>query len=157
MDEIVWAVNPEQDNSESLVYYVGNFAQGLLGAAGIRCRLESPDTLPLTPLNSNIRHHLFLGCKEALNNIVKHARATEVTIRISADHETLKITVADNGRGFDPNQPPAPNPLRPNAGNGLRNLEKRLAEIRGTCAVERGPDGGTIVTLIAPWPAVVRE
>jgi len=157
MDEIVWAVNPEQDNSESLVYYVGNFAQGLLGAAGIRCRLESPDTLPLTPLNSNIRHHLFLGCKEALNNIVKHARATEVTIRISADRETLKITVADNGRGFDPNQPPAPNPLRPNAGNGLRNLEKRLAEIHGTCTVEQGSDGGTIVTLIAPWPAVARE
>ena len=157
MDEIVWAVNPEQDNPESLVYYVGNFAQALLGAAGIRCRLESPDALPSTPLNSNVRYHLFLGCKEALNNIVKHAHATEVTIRISIGHDALKITIADNGRGFDPQQPPAVHPLRPHAGNGLRNLEKRLAEIRGTCTIGPGPGGGTIVTLVAPWPIAARE
>jgi signal transduction histidine kinase len=119
--------------------------------------LESPDTLPSTPLNSNVRYHLFLGCKEALNNTVKHAHATEVMIRISTDRDALKITVADNGHGFDPNQPRAANPLRPHAGNGLRNLEKRLAEIHGTCTVAPGPEGGTIVTLIAPWPAVIRE
>ena len=154
MDEIVWAVNPEQDNPESLVYYIGNFAQVLLGTAGIRCRLDSLDTFPAAPLNSHIRHYLFLGCKEALNNIVKHAHATEVTIRFAIERDTLTITIADNGRGFDPDRPSAPDPLRPVAGNGLRNLQKRLAEIRGTCNITAGPDRGTTVTFAVPVPAV---
>jgi signal transduction histidine kinase len=150
MDEIVWAVNPQQDHVEGLVYYLGNFASSLLGAAGIRCRLESPVSLPSLPLPSQVRHHLFLGCKEALHNIVKHARATEVVIRISTDRKTLAIAVCDNGRGFDPSNTPAPDSLRASPGQGLSNLQQRMNEIDGTCTFTTSPGSGTTVTFTIP-------
>ena len=153
MDEIVWAVNPEQDHTESLVYYLGNFAQSFLGAAGIRCRLESPDTLPEIPLSSQVRHHLFLGCKEALNNIVKHARASEVTIHLSAGRDALAIAIADNGRGISAMTRVSANPLRATSGQGLPNLQQRMTEIHGTCTITVGPEGGTIVTFTVPLVA----
>jgi signal transduction histidine kinase len=152
MDEIVWAVNPQQDTIESLVYYLGNFASNLLGAAGVRCRLESPASLPEPPLPSQIRHHLFLGCKEALHNVVKHAHATEVVIRISAGQNTLAIAIADNGRGLHAAQP-SPDPLRAAPGHGLGNLRQRMTEIRGTCLFVAPPEGGTTVTFSVPLTA----
>lgn len=150
MDEIVWAVNPEQDHTESLVYYLGNFAQNFLGAAGIRCRLESPGNLPAAPLTSQIRHHLFLCCKEALNNLVKHAQATEVTIRVTTDRTTLTIAIADNGRGIAAPAHVSANPLRADSGHGLKNLQQRMNEINGTCLITSGATGGTTVTFTVP-------
>jgi len=150
MDEIVWAVNPQQDNTESLVYYMGNFAQNFLSAASIRCRLESPDTLPEALLTSQVRHHLFLCCKEALHNIVKHAHASEVSIRISADPSSLTITIADNGRGIATTAGATSDPLRASSGHGLGNLQQRMTEIRGTCTFAMNPEGGTTVTFAIP-------
>lgn len=154
MDEIVWAVNPQQDNIESLVYYLGNFAPNFLGAAGIRCRLESPSTLPDTPLTSQTRHHLFLCCKETLHNVVKHAHATEVVLRISADRGSLAIAIADNGRGLGAPNGTSPDSLRADPGHGLTNLRQRMAEIRGTCDFAPSPGGGTTVTFTVPLAVV---
>ncbi|HWA27417.1 MAG TPA: two-component regulator propeller domain-containing protein [Lacunisphaera sp.] len=153
MDEIVWAVNPQQDNIESLVYYLGNFAPNFLGAANIRCRLESPSTLPDTPLTSQIRHHLYLCCKETLHNVVKHAAATEVVIRISAGQGVLAIAIADNGRGLTATNGATPDALRADPGHGLANLRQRMAEIRGTCEFAASPGGGTTVTFTVPLAA----
>ena len=74
MDEIVWAVNPRQDSLDGLVTYSCQFAQEYLTMAGIQCRLDVPDRLPVVTLTADIRHNLFLAVKEALNNVVKHAR-----------------------------------------------------------------------------------
>ncbi|HEX2854079.1 MAG TPA: two-component regulator propeller domain-containing protein [Opitutaceae bacterium] len=151
MDEIVWAVNPRHDNTESLVYYVGNFAQSFLGSAGIRCRLESPGMLPEATLTSQIRHHLFLCCKEALHNVVKHARATEATIRITIEGGSLTIAISDNGRGVAASDSDGPRDRHPTtSGNGLRNMQERMLEIRGTCTVATEPGGGTLVTFTVP-------
>ena len=78
MDEIVWAVNPKHDTLDSLVTYLGRFAQTFLSAPEIRCRLDVPLSVPAWALTAEIRHHVFLAFKEALNNVVKHARASEV-------------------------------------------------------------------------------
>lgn len=142
MDEIVWAVNPRHDNTESLVYYLGNFAQSFLGSAGIRCRLESPQHLPDAALTSQIRHHLFLCCKEALHNVVKHAHATEVAVRLSVERDALVIAISDNGRGLAA----PPDTWR----NGLRNIHERMADIHGTCTLVTEPAGGTTVTFAVP-------
>ena len=149
MDEIVWAVNPRHDTTESLVYYLSNYAQSFLGAAGIRCRIESPHQAPEAALSTHVRHHLFLGCKEALNNIVRHAAATEVTIHITVGVGRLGISLADNGRGI-PVGDAGPASLR----NGLTNMRQRMAEIDATCIVSRGPDGGTVVVFEVPLGAV---
>ena len=116
-----------------------------LRLAGIRCRLDFPESTPARELSTDVRHNLFLAIKEALNNIVKHAHATEVWLRVSATDDGLQIRVEDNGCGFD--QPPQ------DAGaDGLRNMRQRMAEIGGECRIESKTGAGTQISFELPWP-----
>ena len=138
MDEIVWAVNPRHDTLDSLVTYLGRFAQHFLSAAGIRCRLDVPLQLPARALTSEIRHNIFLSFKEALHNVVKHAGATEVRVSLELRPDGFVMAVADNGCGFRTDARPAEavsatNEGRLAGGNGLLNMRKRLEEIGGAC------------------------
>lgn len=147
MDEIVWAVNPKNDDLESLANYLAEFAQGFLADAGIRCRVLLPDFLPHHTLPAQCRHHLFLSCKEALHNVVKHAHASEVSLQLSVRDDRLVIVIADNGRGFPATGTP-PDVTRPGAGNGLANMRSRLAALGGTCEISSSA-AGVSVTLTA--------
>ena len=153
MDEIVWAVNPKHDTLDSLVTYLGRFAQHFLSSAGVRCRLDVPVYLPAWALTSEIRHNVFLALKEALHNVVKHAAATEVRISLQLEPDGFVLIVADNGRGFDldlSNHEPVP-PLdgtRIGAGNGLLNMKKRLDEIGGRCEWNTRPGEGTRASFV---------
>ena len=151
MDEIVWAVNPQHDTLDSLVAYLGRFAQNFLGTAGIRCRLDVPLHLPPWPLTSEVRHNTFLAFKEALNNVVKHAQASEVRISLELRPDGLMLVVADNGRGFA--WGPHTGALgadgsRPGGGNGLANMQKRLEEVGGFCGWNTAPGEGTRAQLV---------
>ena len=153
MDEIVWAVNPRHDTLESLVSYLEKFAQDLLAAAGIRCRLDIPIEFPPWPLAADVRHNLFLAFKEALHNVAKHSAATETSIRLTAGTDSLELVIEDNGRGFvqgiaGERQPG--NSARLSTGNGLENMTRRLAEIHGRCAIQSTPGQGTKVTITVP-------
>jgi signal transduction histidine kinase len=146
MDEIVWAVNPRHDRLDSLVNYLGKFAQDFLGDAGVAYRLEAPPQLQSSPLGSQARHNLFLAFKEALHNAVKHAAADEVRVTLTLDTGRFGLSVADNGRGFAADAP-AP---RAEGRNGLANMKTRLAEIGGHCEVWSEPGKGTRVTFAVP-------
>jgi signal transduction histidine kinase len=100
MDEIVWAVNPRHDRLDSLANYLSRFAHDFLNTAEIRCRLDVPLEVPARSITAEVRHHLFLAFKEALNNVVKHASATKVRVELKLAAEKLELLVADNGRGF---------------------------------------------------------
>jgi len=153
MDEIVWAVNPHHDTLDSLVTYLGRFAQEFSGAASIRCRLDVPIQLPSWPLTAEVRHNLFLAVKEALNNALKHSQATEINLSLQLGDSSFALAIMDNGCGFDPslvgNNPAAVTngSARLASGNGLSNMKKRLEEIGGQCFVTSTPGGGTKVTL----------
>ncbi len=150
MDEIVWAVNPKNDNLEGFANYLVEYAQGFLSDAGLRCRVEVPALLPAGSLPAQFRHHLFLSCKEALNNVAKHAQATEVAVQLRVEGGCLLLSVVDNGRGFvETAAPAAPGPS--GGRNGLANLRSRLAELGGTCEVVSSANG-TTVTFSAPLP-----
>jgi signal transduction histidine kinase len=152
MDEIVWAVNPKHDTLDSLVTYLGRFAQTFLSAAGIRCRLDLPLQVPAMTLSAEIRHNLFLAFKEALNNVVRHAQATEVRIRLDLLGQGFVLTLSDNGRGFHwtgwGQSPALPQADRPSGGNGLGNMHKRLQEIGGACEWKTAPGEGTRVKFV---------
>jgi signal transduction histidine kinase len=153
MDEIVWAVDPEQDTLDSLASYVGRAAQDLLQPANIRCRLAMPAGLPDWRLSSQVRHNLFLVVKEAVHNAVKHSGATEVRLQLSVQADGFTLVVTDNGKGFEivgHEGLPAPTPNRTAAGHGLRNMAKRLREIGGRCEVASRPGHGTEVRLWVP-------
>lgn len=150
MDEIVWAVNPHHDTLDSLVAYLGRFAQHFLSAAGIRCRLEEPPQLPAWTLTAEIRHNVFLAFKEALNNVVKHAGASEVRVSLELLPTGFVLVITDNGRGFDLNHSGnsiTADGARLSSGNGLVNMQKRLEEVGGRCEWITAPGEGTRVRL----------
>jgi signal transduction histidine kinase len=149
MDEIVWAVNPKHDTFDSLVTYLGRFAQHYLSAAAIRCRLDIPVHLPAWTLTAEIRHNLFLAFKEALHNIVQHAHATEVRISIELQPDGFVLIVTDNGDGFELQRPGSgvQDGLRLATGNGLHNMQKRLEELGGCCEWTTAPGEGTRVQM----------
>ena len=151
MGEVVWAVNPEHDTFDSLANYISHYAQNFLRVAGVRCRIEVPLQLPKQPLSAEIRHNLFLAFKEALNNVVKHAGATEVHISLTPGESGFELIVADNGRGFTRASVAAQTAgevvARPVPGNGLPNMRSRLEEIGGACEIQSEPGAGTRITF----------
>jgi ligand-binding sensor domain-containing protein/signal transduction histidine kinase len=145
LDEIVWAVNPSNDTLEGLVNYAVKYAQEYLALANLRYRADVPAQLPASSIPPEVRHNVFLAFKEAVNNVVKHAQASEVRIRLEVSPQRFTFEIADNGRGLahlDPN--------RAKTRNGLRNMRKRLEEIHGEFSMTPGAEGGTIVRLTAP-------
>ncbi|HEY1787907.1 MAG TPA: sensor histidine kinase [Verrucomicrobiae bacterium] len=144
MDVIVWLVNPSKDVLPFLVGYIGSYAEEYLAVAGITCRLKVPTDVPALRLTAQIRHNLFLAVKEALHNAVRHSQASEVTVEMMITAEFLKIVITDDGRGFD-----AANRVN---GNGLLNLQNRLANVGGRCEVTSRIDAGTAITFTLPLP-----
>jgi signal transduction histidine kinase/ligand-binding sensor domain-containing protein len=144
LDEIVWAVNPRNDTLGHLIDYAGQFALDYLRLADIRCRLDLPEQTPLRELSTDLRHNVFLAIKEALNNVVRHAQATEVWVRARVTAEALEIIIEDNGRGFAQVPDDA-------LADGLRNMRQRLADVGGECRIESKPGAGTKVSLRLPW------
>jgi signal transduction histidine kinase len=152
LDEIVWAVSPDHDTLDSLVTYLGKFAQDFLRVANIRCRLEVPIQLPAWPVNGEVRHNLFLAFKEALNNVSRHASATEVQILLVLAKSSFSLSVEDNGVGFDPANAgmtaTIKDSLRISGGNGLVNIRKRIKQIGGECRLDSAPGKGSTVKFI---------
>lgn len=142
LDEIVWAVSPEHDTWNSLVEYLSEYANEFFAGTAIRCRLEMPLDLPSYPLPSEVRHGLFLVFKEALTNSLKHARASEVRIRVSQNDSMVEITITDDGRGFEPNKAGAGS-----GSSGLRNMRERAESLRGRLRIESAPGKGTRLTI----------
>lgn len=143
LDEIVWAANPRNDTLPDLIGYIGQFAQQFLHTAGISCRLELPDQPPGWALSAEARHNLFLVTKEALNNVVRHAHAREVCLRVKLTEESLNLTIEDNGNGFEPDR------AHPSA-DGVRNMHQRMETIGGNCDITSKPGAGTMITLSLP-------
>jgi signal transduction histidine kinase/ligand-binding sensor domain-containing protein len=151
MDEIVWAVNPNHDSMESLASYLEKYALDFLRAAGVKCRLNVPRQFPAWRLTSELRHNLFLAYKEALNNVARHAAASEVQISLKVEGAAFEIIIEDNGTGFNPKAvsgQPIDNPDRLAGGNGLDNMKQRLMKIGGSCEVASVPGNGTRVTFV---------
>ena len=154
MDEIVWAVNPQHDSLESLTNYLGRFAQTFLTTAGIRCRLNLPLDISPLPLNAEMRHNIFLAFKESLNNVVRHSRATEVTIEMQLHGTELHLLIQDNGSGFKVPEAFTKNgdletATRISSGNGLLSIHRRMEDVGGHCHIESKAGAGTSIELLA--------
>jgi ligand-binding sensor domain-containing protein/signal transduction histidine kinase len=150
MDEVVWAVSPQNDILEKFVTYTCSFAEEYLQTAKIACRLEVPEFLPEIILTADVRHNLFLVVKEALNNIVKHAAASEARIQIALETSNLILTVQDDGKGFlqDAAIAGGQNVSAGCQRDGLSNMRKRIESIDGRMELDSLPGRGTCVKLM---------
>ena len=137
--ETVWAVNPENDNLDALGNYLRQMVKQLCEQTALRCRFNVQE-LPLeVQVSSQTRHNVTMAVKEAVHNIIKHARASEVTLRVTLTGDRLDVSVHDDGTGFQPSQNIP--------GNGLSNMKRRLKNIGGNCLVESQPGHGTTIRM----------
>jgi signal transduction histidine kinase/ligand-binding sensor domain-containing protein len=157
MDEIVWAVDPQRDTLASLMDYISAYAEDFLRAAGVRCRMDFPAAVPATQIDAELRYNLFLALKEALNNIVKHAQASEVLLRLQLDEKSFTLTIEDNGHGFDTSNGEKSHLTtdRLNSGMGLAHLKERLEAIGGKCIMQSTMGKGTRVEMTVSLNGVV--
>ena len=143
LDEIVWAANPSNDTLDSLVTYACKYAQEYFALAGVSYRLEVPGNLPVVTIPPEVRHNVFLAFKECVNNVVKHAQASAVKVRLVLAAAQFTLEVEDNGRGLPPD-------ARDKGRNGLRNMRKRMEDVGGAFTAGPAPERGTLVRLTAP-------
>ena len=90
-----------------------------------------------------MKKNLWLILKEAVANALRYSETEKLAVEIGFGRDTVFLKIQDFGVGFDPKNG------RP-AGNGLKNMALRAAEIRGTLDIESGPGAGTTVFLKCP-------
>lgn len=138
LNQIIWTLNPHNDNLESLSAYIREYASKFLDTFEIDSSFDFPVKIDSISLPEHTRRNIFLVTKESLNNIVKHAKATQVKIRLSVGKDDFSLQILDNGIGFDSSH-------TRKFGNGLKNMEKRMEEIGGKFEVSSLPCNGTLL------------
>lgn len=141
MSDIVWSVSPKHDTLQGLVTRIRAVTTDLCRAEGIASTVTADGELT-APLSDEVRRGFYLIFKEVLNNILKHAHAAAVDVRISIDPKALTMTISDNGRGFivDGQRDGL-------GGNGVLNIRKRAAEMRAVADITSAPGQGTAVAV----------
>ncbi len=138
--DIVWLINPAFDTMQDLVLRMKDFAATML--RGVDYQLQCQGLNLSRHLALDFRQNVFLMFKEMLTNVAKHARASNVEIRLEEQPAFCKLSVRDNGVGFDPSLP--------TCGNGLANLRTRAERFGGNVKIDSQPGQGARVTLIMP-------
>ena len=91
-------------------------------------------------ISRDVALQVYRIIQELLNNIIKHASATEALVQMIQRQDQLYITVEDNGRGFEPS-------VRQEGGNGLGNIQSRVDFLNGKLSWDTTPGGGTTVSI----------
>jgi signal transduction histidine kinase/ligand-binding sensor domain-containing protein len=148
MSDIVWAVDPRRDHASDLVQRMRQVAFNLFEAEGVKVELHAPpnasiETVVLAP---DRRRHLLLVFKEALSNVARHARASEVRIDVRLSPSELDLSIRDDGVGFDP----AAEARRESRGHGLASLRLRAEALRARLSIRSEVGQGTSIELSMP-------
>jgi signal transduction histidine kinase len=145
MSDIVWAINPRHDRFDVLVHRMRRFAEDTLGGKSIELDFATSLLVEDSTVPLEIRRPLYLIFKEAVNNVARHSGGTRVSIHLDQDRVSLKLTVEDNGHGFDSN--------KLYEGEGLASISRRTRDIGGTADWTSREDAGTRFTAILPLRA----
>ncbi|MBC7850551.1 MAG: histidine kinase [Chitinophagaceae bacterium] len=149
MNDIVWAINPRNDNMETILNRMESFARPLLASKEVQFHFTYDSTIKNLNLEMTKRKNFYLIFKEAVNNALKYADSRNMWVNISYHHHQLKLTVRDDGRGFDMAKVKATSTL---SGNGLLNMKLRAKEMKGSWVIDSDVEKGTNITLLFPIP-----
>jgi PAS domain S-box-containing protein len=140
MRALIFELRPESLEREGLVAALSKQVDSVRA----RHRIEVEATLGDEPeVSLQVKEAIYRIAQEALNNIVKHARATRIRLCLESTEQAIRLEVRDDGQGFDPHGS-FPGHL------GLRSMRERAAAIGGTVEVESAPGQGTLVRAEAP-------
>jgi len=141
INEIVWALNSNNDYVDNLVAYIRRYASEYFENSSVRLIVNNQVNVGDTHISGEHRRNIFFAVKEALHNIIKHAMATETRLKFTLKHNVLSIIINDNGKGFN-------NEELNMFGNGLNNMRNRMKNINGNCIIENHK--GARITLTLP-------
>jgi signal transduction histidine kinase len=134
-----------------MVRRMRRFANEVLPARGITFTIAAPEGD--VRLGADERRHIYLIFKEALNNVLRHAEATEVAIVLRLTHRRMHLEISDNGRGY---APPEAGSGAESDGHGLISMARRAEALGGAFGIAaRDGAAGTVVTATIPlgWAA----
>lgn len=138
MRMLIFDLRPPDLDEDGLVDAIRTRLESVEARAGIKVdfRVEGEPRLSKTA-----ETELYRVIREALNNILKHAQATQIIITISSDRQRVYLTIQDNGIGFDPAL------FTQGRGQGFRNIHERIQHIGGTIHVETDVGAGTSIYI----------
>ena len=137
MSDIVWVVNPKRDSLHDLIVRLKDSYNDILRERNIKFRITNLESIKSVKLPLEYKQNLFLILKEALNNSLKHSRGNEILMEIEIVKNFLKISISDNGKGFEYN--------KIFNGNGLKNMKRRAKIINGTLEIYSEELNGTTI------------
>lgn len=143
LDDIVWSINPQNDELSNLVARMTRYASEILEAKNITYTLNIPAQLAHAKLSMEQRRDFYMIFKESINNLVKYAQCSQVCLKIYIKDKRLYLTIQDNGKGFDPDAP--------TDRNGIRNMKRRAANLKGSLKIKSAPKEGTSIALEFPF------
>ena len=138
---LVYELRPQVLQTEGLIGAVEHRLEAVERRAGINARMQIDMEIDL---QQNLEEELFRISMEALNNALKHAKATEVDLSLQTDKENLILTIEDNGRGFDPAL------ARSHGGMGISSMTERVENIGGSLFIQSQIGGGTKISVSVP-------
>ena len=145
IDEIIWSLDPRMDSLSSTVAFIEQQAAEQVNNVGLAFR-STRSPLPFDRrVSASFRRDLYLLVKEALNNVFKHAQATEVHLGITVGNERLAITVEDDGRGIHYR-------TRSTDRHGTNNMQRRGVKISGDVRITPLAPRGTRCEILVPVP-----
>jgi signal transduction histidine kinase/ligand-binding sensor domain-containing protein len=142
LDDIVWSINSKNDQGEEFAARMRRYVAEVFEADHILYSMQVHDDFSAIKLSMEKRRDFYLVFKEALNNILKHSQASTVTIELLVQHNKAVMMIADNGKGFDVNQP--------TTRNGLKNMKRRIEKWKGELVIESGAGKGTVLQAALP-------
>jgi signal transduction histidine kinase/ligand-binding sensor domain-containing protein len=151
--DIIWSLNPKNDNLYNLLMHVNDFAVDLFHDTEIEfenVRINKDLSRYFLPMD--YARNVMMICKEALTNILKHSQATKANLDagLVAGH-MIRVVISDNGRGFSEEVV--------DYGNGLHNIRQRADNLKGKVEVDSDAGTGTqiILTIAIPTNGAIRE
>lgn len=142
MSDMVWAINPANDNMDKMAVHMREFAAEILEPAGISFYMDIRGPVSTVTLNIQERKDLYLIFKEAVNNAVKYSAATEINITLQRLDDALLLRITDNGNGFVVNDC--------KHGNGLKNMQVRADAMGALLSIESIVGTGTAISIRKP-------
>jgi signal transduction histidine kinase len=140
MRDFIWVLDPSQDSLAETIQRIAEFGESLFAHSQTAFSYQiDNEALKQVSLDIKDKRHLLLVFKEAMNNCLKYAKATEARLEASIRNNTLTISFRDNGNGFDTEEK--------GQGYGLDNMKTRAREIGGELAIVSDKEKGTRLTL----------
>ncbi len=145
MSEIIWAMKEENNSLEDLLYYIKMYAVEYCAANNLNCIVQFPEKIPVENIAGQNRRNIYLAAKETLHNIVKHAQAKNVSLKVLFDKQWL-LSIKDDGIGIDLNSAKTNQLI---GGNGLKNIKTRIAAVKGHVEIKNNQ--GTQISFHIPF------